>query len=89
MSKVASKEKGDSGKRCAKIIRKTECPYLIIFFKLKGENLFHLLYPKNENELCHKHLIGELNLLLTIKERKSSLEADGKRRLALVFSKTR
>ena len=63
----------DPSERRAKMSHKTKCAYTIRFFKTKGKNLFDLLDPKNENELCHNHLI----LLSTPKGRKSILEVDG------------
>ncbi|KAI8369114.1 hypothetical protein EDC96DRAFT_573851 [Choanephora cucurbitarum] len=65
--------KGPS-KRRIKMSHKLECPYTIRFFKSKG-NLFNLLNPKNENELCH-----DLNLLSTSKGRKSILEQNSSAR---------
>ncbi|OBZ81598.1 hypothetical protein A0J61_10351, partial [Choanephora cucurbitarum] len=61
---------------------KTECPYTIRLFKPKGKNLFNLLDPKNENELCHNHPIDDLNLLSTSKGRKSILEVDDMRKIS-------
>ncbi|OBZ82427.1 hypothetical protein A0J61_09522 [Choanephora cucurbitarum] len=61
---------------------KTECPYTIRFFKPKGKNLFNLFDLKNENELCHNHLIDDRNLLSTSKGRKSILEVDDMKKIS-------
>ncbi|OBZ91130.1 hypothetical protein A0J61_00832 [Choanephora cucurbitarum] len=61
---------------------KTERPHVIRFFNTKGKNLFNLLDPKNENELCHNHPIDDPNLLSTSKRRKSILEIDDMRKIS-------